>query len=678
MHNNHVLAHIEARSFSSLISSSDDDLSNRSQRKVLLDAINHTVKKQKHFWTVEQLNIQTQRLLDYCNDRDNSDNHAKPIVKKKNSIDTKSTTTFKYGRPSSNTFFDVLEAWMERSMIMAEQQNDSGDGTINCAEQARLLLDAMLPKRDMYQPHIIHDNTRYVQNTKVAFLKNLLKLSHYEVVLQAYAVSNGGLPAAIRAESLLSQMIQRCRSYIKTTTTLRIRNNSNRDQNRSRFPPRLMNTINNNSDRPPEPTLKTFNIVLNCWAKSSSYEAADRVMALLILMEQWHESYTAFTQQQKRRNSYAGCLPNERSILCLIEAWTNGRPNEAPEVTLRILQEVMMATDEIRNSTEPTSVTTDGIIKSGKYRNVQLDEAVFNAVIYAWVRCNRGRTAAIRAEEILQMMIQWSQVSNNSKNNLVRPVVPTTRTYSMIIMAWAECETIENKGDAAQRAETILMKMVQLYSEGKHNVKPNSLLFTSCIVAWSRAASNCNEAPDRAEQLWSLLRNLYAETGSKDIELEPTTQSGNAVISAWSRCTSRHDSVERALGALEILKQENKDDLVSYNTLLDAMSKKGYAQHAMKLLRWLEDGNDRHHHKLAPDLVSYNSVLAAFGRSTTTVIKPDDAIETVRGNSDTTIPYCVAEEAERLLRRMEQMERLKPDKKSYTCKFFCFLLRLTI
>ena len=659
----------------------DEDLLNRNQRKILLDAINHIVKKQKHFWTINELKMQTERLLEYCNDTSDGQDLT-PVVKKSvkvgggtgsitnSSINNNHSTSgayYKYGRPSANTFFQVLEAWMERSMMMAEQP---GGGTIDCAERARLLLDAMLPKRDMFQPHTTgivvaknRNRTQYIQNTKLAFLQYLLQTSHYEVVLQAYAVSNAGLPAAIRAETLLSQMIQRCKFYMKRTK-LGGKGGMKGDNRRSR-PQRY--------DRVPLPTLKTFNIVLNCWAKSNSYEAADRVNALLILMEQWHETYYLYAQANNmNRLQYDGCLPNERSLLCLIEAWTNGRPNEAPEVTLRILREAMITTDH-RNSninsiastidTDSLNIIENRIVKDVKierrYRNVQLDEAVFNTVIYSWVRSNRGRSAALQAEDILQMMIQWSQNSSSvSTGSQVTPVQPTTRTYSMIIMAWAECETIESKGDAAQRAETILMKMVQLYSEGQESVKPNSLLFTSCIAAWSRAAINCNEAPDYAERLWELLRKLHAETGHDNIELEPTTQIGNAVISAWSRCVGRPDSVERALGALNILKKEGKDDLISYNTVLDAMSKKGCAQDALKLLYWLE-GPERQR-SLVPDLVTYNSVLAAFGRSSTTSLTQED--------KDSGSKCCNADEAESLLRRMEQMNGLKPDKLSYTCE----------
>ena len=582
-----------------------DDVHPRPRRKVLLDLINHIAKKKKHFWTVEELNMQTQRLLEYCHDDDDEQSDVTPVIEK-------------HMNPSSITFFQVLEAWMERSMIMADPK--PGGGTIDCAERARLVLDAMLPKKwDM-----VHS---VVPNAKLGFLQYLLKKSHYEVVLQAYAVSNGGLPAALRAESLLSQMIQRCETIMTATSSTR----------KTRL-------------RPPVPTLKTFNIVLNCWAKSNAYEAADRVRAILTFMEEWHDTCHAYARRNHLLHQYDdGCLPNERSLLCLIEAWTNGRPNEAPEATLGILREVMIATDH--RSYNPTD---------RRYQNVQLDVAVFNAVIYAWVRSNRGRSAAMQAEDILQMMIQWSQISSNGSANNNRsppPVQPNTRTYSMIIRAWEECETVESRGDAAQRAETILMKMVQLYAEGQESFKPNSLLFTSCIAAWSRAAMNCNDAPDRAERLWELLRKLYTETGYHDVELEPTTQIGNAVISAWSRAIGRPDSVERALGALDILKQEGKDDLISYNTVLDAMSRKGCAQDALALLHWLE-GPDSHR-SLVPDLVSYNSVLAAFGRSSTTV--------STQENTDASSKCCNASEAESLLRKMNKLNGLKPDKLSYTC-----------
>jgi pentatricopeptide repeat protein len=205
---------------------------------------------------------------------------------------------------------------------------------------------------------------------------------------------------------------------------------------------------------------------------------------------------------------------------------------------------------------------------------------------------------------------------------------------------------------------------VQLYREGGSDgtVKPNAILFTTCIAAWSRAASNCPHAPERAEHLWEVLNDLYSETGCQDKDFEPSTELGNAVISAWSRCTSRTDSVQCALGALEKLRQASKADLISYNTVLDAMSKKGLGKEAMDLLKWLESETSCGPNGLMPDRVSYNSVLAALSRSNTN-------------------RCAAAEEAEKLLRKMEaidgpvqaslsreQQRDRRPDKMSYTCK----------
>jgi hypothetical protein len=78
----------------------------------------------------------------------------------------------------------------------------------------------------------------------------------------------------------------------------------------------------------------------------------------------------------------------------------------------------------------------------------------------------------------------------------------------------------------------------------------------------------------------------------------------------------------------------------------------------MKLLDWLDSSSNNG--ALIPDLITYNSVLSAFGRSSTI---------SERSNSDTGDVTCVGEEAEKLLRRMEKMSSLKPNKLSYTGMF---------
>ena len=68
---------------------------------------------------------------------------------------------------------------------------------------------------------------------------------YYDVVLQAYAVCNGGKAAAVQTEGILLHMLDKCRNYLVKETTKKKKDRVT---------------------KPPEPTLKTFNIVLNCWA----------------------------------------------------------------------------------------------------------------------------------------------------------------------------------------------------------------------------------------------------------------------------------------------------------------------------------------------------------------------------------------------------------------------------
>lgn len=643
------------------------------------------------------------------------------------------------GRPLASDFFHVLEAWMEQSM--------AGHGLAAAQKAYRLLTVLLPPLPPPPSPLLIDDDAsptleqpplppgsvaalprpttapfrfdRAVAHSPPSdFLASIVTTSHYDVVLQAYAVSGAGRRAAEAAEALLVQMLEACRAHVSAP--------SPPPSSFAEGPP-PMKTPKKQAVPPPEPTIKTFNIVLNCWAKSEASDSAERATRVVELMEEWTRECRNDAHDDSR--TYQGCYLNERSLVSLMEAWTHSRPDEAPERALAMLQEAMFVADHphntdnsnpIRGSSGSSSVTDARSLRDDdhddrdqygghirRYRHVQLDDAVFNAVIYAWVRSRRGRRAAVQAEEILQLMVQWSQVRHPSPDGRNRSsihhrarVQPTTRTYSLIIAAWAGCERREQRGDAARRAEAILWHMVQRHREGRGGggsdssssggssdnhkndsaMKPNVILFTTCVAAWSWAAIRCYDAPERAEQLWTMLNDLYTESECTDPDLEPSTELGNAVISTWSRCSSRADSVERACGALETLKQAQKADLISYNTVLDAMSKKGMGDEAIQLLQWLEDNASSNSSNggptcLMPDKVSYNSVLAALSRS----------------NSN----WCAsAEKAEELLRKMETLDPWtqsdilqhsldgkivryrRPDKLSYTCTFGAMYRRI--
>jgi hypothetical protein len=430
------------------------------------------------------------------------------------------------------------------------------------------------------------------------------KTSLYDVVLQAYAVSSGLKPAAEGAQNLLERMMLRCREYVEREDTSEKRHGLS----------------------PPEPTTKTFNIAINCWSKTQVPQAGHCAEQIYASMQKWgHECQSLRSQDQYY--PYQGCVPNIRTLNGVLIAWSKCGHVEAPERAMAILNR---AIEELRIALPDA---------------VQPDVTTMNAVISTWVNSNSGRQGAAKAEEILKLIIRW-----NEEGNMVGGgIVPDTRTYSAVLNAWARCESREQTGDAAKRAEDILFNMIRFYRQGV-DVKPNVVSFTTCIAAWAR----CNDAtaPENAERLFDTLIELYKETGDSDFE--PTTRVGNAVITAWARATQRSDSTERALAVLEKLKDFAEPDLITYNSVLSAYSKAGMGQKAIEMLNWLEVTTETETRKgklqLQPDIISYNSALTALAKD--------------REPGST-------EQAEALLEKMEALAKsgkthVKPNKISYT------------
>ena len=473
---------------------------------------NHSRPPQrKHFWSVTELEQETLRLIDVLKAPD-------------------STTQL-------DSFFDVLEAWMEISK--------DGRG-MRAAQQARQLLEAM------------ETSPRSVLRPATSF---------YDVVLQAHAVSGGRNDAAVAANRLLESMLSsstRCK-----------------------------------------PTTKTFNIVLNCWAKSYTRDAGRNAEALLKRMREWSSRCLRQSAAKPADDEHC-CVPDERTMASVMDAWARSGHPLAPD---RVQQLLHQALEEGR-----------------KTQKLLVDLAVFHSVMHTWVRSRRGREAFFHIEAILRLMKSSS-------------LKPNTRTFSLVQDSLARCEAKEGTGHAARRASDILSQMIGLYRNGVLDVKPSTYCFTTCIAAWSR----CRKVPHAAREAQKLLQtllDLYEETG--DRAFRPDAATFNALIAAWARAaTDDPTSMKRARGVLDQMKSFAKPNIVSYSTLLGGMALRGLGKDALYLLDWLE----RERPELQPDIISFNSALSALARD-----KTDEES---------------AENAEALLRRMEK-SGVQPDKISYT------------
>lgn len=441
----------------------------------------------------------------------------------------------------------------------------------------------------------------------------------YNKVLHAYAVSRGGREAAERAESILERMLTRCRDYCAE--------GSHRSA----------------KVKPPEPTVRSFNIAINSWAKSGEQDSGRRAEGIFTKMEEWEREC-----QERYQSIYVGDAPNARSLSGVVDAWAQSQSKEAAERVMIILEHALEKRRQFVLAEKGSSLAVEGTA-------IKPTVVVFNSTIHAWVNSGQGRYGAEKAEEVLLMLERWNESKELGEDDASDEddigLNPNTRTLSLILDAWAQCE--DSSGAAAARAQDTLDRMEKLYHEG-HDVKPNYVSFTTCIKAWSRSR-DVADAAERAEAILLRLLHLYETTG--DENLKPTSLSGNAVITAWAR--SRHpNSARRAEAVLEKLGTFTQPDCYSYNSVIDAYAKKGDAPSAKRVLERMELTYKDKREGIRPDTITYNSVLNAFAKS--------------RSEQGVT-----AAKAEALLRRMEAIYRsgrtdVQPNLRSYTSVIDCW------
>ena len=479
-------------------------------------------------------------------------------------------------------FGDVIEAWSIQAVTDGVEAADSACG----------LLEALEQKMDQLA----------VDNLFLTW-----DVAWYNNVMHAYAVSSGGRDAAEKAEAILRGMLTKCCVH----------------QSSKSFP------------APVEPTTTSFNIAINAWAKSGEHDSGKRAEQIFTRMEEW-------LVECKDRHGLNGAAPNARTLSGVMDAWAQSGAQKAEERVLRIL---MHAIHKRRKFLVARRDGESPVEESCIKPNV----IMFNSAIHAWVNSGRGRVGAEKTEEILRMMEQLNESGELGETKEYDEddvgLKPTTKTLSLIVDAWAECEKVDKTGEAASRAQHFLNLMEQLFREG-HDIKPNYVTFTSCIAAWSRS-ERVNDAAERAEALLDRMLDLYRETG--DADFKPTVVTGNAVISAWAK--SRHtQSAERAEAVLKRLNDFCTPDTYSYNSTLNAHANKGNSLAAKNLLKQMEQAYNSGSTTICPDEVTYNTVIYALSTNFR------------QGN---------AEEAEGLLERMKTMYKegradVKPTPRTYT------------
>ena len=238
----------------------------------------------------------------------------------------------------------------------------------------------------------------------------------------------------------------------------------------------------------------------------------------------------------------------------------------------------------------------------------------FLLVISSWSYCPIQPEGVRRADDILQSMeegikhapasTKTSRDSDSNSDRMKSPVYPNAACYNAIIDAYGRI------GDAA-RADTVLRRLLHLD-----------------VNAFSSSSSlTNNNGNDDSSSRYNLSptfidRNEQQQRG-------PDIRCLNIVLSAWARKgglnagRSAQNILESVVSSSLSSSSNIRPDVISYNTVLNAWGRSGideeYIQGAENLLGRMEIGNncnDDDHTSLLPrpDTVSYNTIISAFAR----------------------------------------------------------------
>ncbi|KAL3807421.1 hypothetical protein ACHAXA_011552 [Cyclostephanos tholiformis] len=273
------------------------------------------------------------------------------------------------------------------------------------------------------------------------------------------------------------------------------------------------------------------------------------------------------------------------------------------------------------------------------------------------VEISSSRSAAESAERLLREM--WSEHDLRGDGSALLPDVVT---YSAVISAYAACLDqpygISRARDLLAELEGLAAREVDgtTYQGGRHphGFRPNALTYNSLLQAYA----NAGDASSAEGVLLSMISlhssSLREEGGGGSFRyVRPNTRTFNVVLNALAKGEGGDGGVRASELLTRFLELGSngdgpRPDVISYNTVLAAWSKSAgvspksppssreavtrrrtrvvgefAANEALKLLNEIEDrylqslGEKTHGHSLVvkPDVISYNTTIAAFANA---------------------------------------------------------------
>jgi len=474
-------------------------------------------------------------------------------------------------RPDTITYNTVIKGWSK------------SNGGLEAAVAAEKLLNIMLRKGGRIKPDVISYSSVIYCWAKSGhpdaaieaerLLEDMIKLSSvssdnpqpntqtFSIVIYAWAQSTNHPNAADKAQEILSNMEQMYLSSLK---------NANSDKN-----------FNNNV---PQPNCVTYTTVINALAKCGG--GADAARKAEKLLDRMHHLY----------NTGINCSvkPSIVTYAAVIDCWAkSGLEETAAERADSILENLIL------------------LYQSDPKRHADLkpNTSVFNTVINAWAKCPRN--GAFQAHKRL---ISMEQLYINGTFD----TKPDKISIGTVMNAYAKYGCGE---DAADMAEQLLYKMQKLYDEGDASMRPDAYSYGSVIALWSRIESeNHATAAERADSILQNMIQLYESNPIQLADLCPDAQIFSYVISAYAKVGGSL-AARKALTLLTKMESMCKTmpNAITYTTVIKALAKSGdganAAKQAERILQKMKELYKSGNVNSKPDVVTYNAVINCWAQA---------------------------------------------------------------
>ena len=364
-----------------------------------------------------------------------------------------------------------------------------------------------------------------------------------------------------------------------------------------------------NITRRPEllPSTVTYSTIFYLLSRMKDSKAPTRALELLDEMK-----------QQQMNGPNTNVRIDATVYAYLINIITKSRVDRSAKMATMLLDEVERGYASGNDNLRPTQLLYSAVLqsyaKSASKEGAELAEILlkrtkdlykqgkiyakpntlfYNAVIDSWARAGQGKSAALRAEELLNELESKCEAGDLELS-------PSARSYNAAILAWKT----SNATDAPQRAEALLKRMNERYSAGDEGCRPDHVTINSIISVW--ANSEQPGAAERAEEYLKFMEEMYYN--AEDESLRPDNISYNCVIDAFAK-SGLPDAAKRAEDVFDrmhkhFIKQGDEDlrpNIITLTCLTNAWSRSGEefidkAESKRKLIRYLISEEERGGH----------------------------------------------------------------------------------